>query len=826
MGQAVFVRGKQEAASAGLRTFVNYMRYFDSLTDTGPRVSLTRQDLIAHEGWLKNVIQSFLPFKSYSLFFPEAIPSDMLPDGPGRPYTPVYIAKERKVLLPLVLRGEFMAVFMAREAKVRYAATSLPYLGRMAEFCLEELLLHKIAGSDPQSGLPNLLQFQRRLAVAIKAVRSAAGVGQGDGADAASGQMASFGVIRICPGSYQAMCNRFGLNFSEMVVGETAALVGDSFPQPVMAFRLDEDSFALLLPEASVPACRRTAESAHVRLSELRFAHDLTGEVMKLTPAVGFACYPQDMAGRDFDRSPEEQAVLLQSRLLRAVDISKAHGRVFGFSQILEEGGRIVRALESNRFLLDLGRSVGALEGQRFLALAQDMFGQSRIKGEVMLTAVREDESLAELLELTDSSDPIAGGEELRHLGWRSDQSHEDSSHTGDDSPDPRTGLYPYKAFLGRLSALARTSEAHVLALVRLASQAGQVGDAPVDEERVRAGGYDHEAALLATETKTWFGQDLLAGRHSQTGVFFFHPNLPPDQLLAGYRELKDRLRRDHGLEIVVALAAYPYLDYRKTDLLDNVLKTLDYAMLLPEPRVGLFGTLALNINADRLFSQGDLYGAVEEYKSALLADETNLMARNSLAICLARLNRLPQARQEFEEVIKRSPKDVMATYNLGCICRKLGEVGLARKYFNKTLKLSPSHVYSLIRLGQLAEHGGRYAQAKKYYLQAASTEEGQILTNRALAELALRRGAYDEAREYLHQALAQNSNDAGAMHLLARLYLDLGEDPEIAEVLARQSVALHPNRKLYWLELIRALESRGKIEEVKTAKLRLADLP
>ena len=72
-------------------------------------------------------------------------------------------------------------------------------------------------------------------------------------------------------------------------------------------------------------------------------------------------------------------------------------------------------------------------------------------------------------------------------------------------------------------------------------------------------------------------------------------------------------------------LAAFPFLQYRKVEMPDCALKALEYAFLLPLPQVGICNSLALNISADRRYSLGDVFGALEEYKLALLADKANV---------------------------------------------------------------------------------------------------------------------------------------------------------------------------------------------------------
>ncbi len=59
----------------------------------------------------------------------------------------------------------------------------------------------------------------------------------------------------------------------------------------------------------------------------------------------------------------------------------------------------------------------------------------------------------------------------------------------------------------------------------------------------------------------------------------------------------------------------------------------------------------------------------------------------------------------------------------------------------------------------------------------------------------------------------------------MATLYLDGGEDPELAESLARQSVALRPEHKNGWLALSRALEVQGRLADARDALLKAGEV-
>jgi predicted Zn-dependent protease len=126
--------------------------------------------------------------------------------------------------------------------------------------------------------------------------------------------------------------------------------------------------------------------------------------------------------------------------------------------------------------------------------------------------------------------------------------------------------------------------------------------------------------------------------------------------------------------------------------------------------------------------------------------------------------------------------------------------------------------------MGALAEQRGDLENAGVWYHKIGQTAMGEGAIARHLGRLALRQGEQDEAREHLHQAIVANPRDHTSLHLLAGMYLDRGEDPEIAETLARQSVNLRPDLALSWEQLARALDAQGKTGQAEEARSRGRD--
>ncbi|MGE4297870.1 MAG: tetratricopeptide repeat protein [Desulfovibrionaceae bacterium] len=813
----------------------------NALTDLffNPKVTLTRHDLIGCERLLAQDIATFLHFKSHSLYFPQTLSPEMAPDGDLDKGQAVYLPAERKLLLPLYLDPHaLLGVFMARGVALRAPASMCRLLPRMARLCLERLLLHKMGVTDAMTGLANGHHFLRRVSEDVGRIQGCLRPETSDPEETSPGFRASLGVVHLRLDGLRRINQEFGFLFGDRVVEDMAARVARLAPPQAFVGRKD-DACIIHLPEGTPTQCAALAATLRQDMAEATYSHDLSGSRVRCAVSAGYATYPRDMEGPDFERPIEEQARLVILKAKHASDAArgmaaagKAAPDALGFHQIVREGGRVVDILPAGRLTVSLGKTTGAREGQRFLvwagAAAQAAQGPDGrpngvapgYKGEIILLDVAPDKAVAEVLHQADTAWPLATGDGLTLL--EADNAADPAAGSG-AAPrvDPVTGLLRYSDFLAAWTREREACGRFVMTLVRLApAQTGDAARFHSGAERLLG-----EAAGYARAFFAEHGLAALGGRHSLTSMAFFHADAQPRATLDIYRELCARLERKCGCTAAAGLASHPFLTFHKADAPENCAKALEYALWLPAPRAGMFCSLAMTISADKAFCQGDLFGAMDEYKLALLDDEHNALARNSLGVCLARLGKAAEARRHFEAVIARDRKDVMALYNLGYVLQKLGEADGARKAYQRCLRHCADHGYALIRLGQLAEADGRLAQARKYYQRAADTRDGQGVTRRYLARLALRQQKPEEARELLHQALVHDPKDAACLHLMAKLYLDGGEDPEIAEALARQSVALQPGQKRFWLELARALEAGGKADESRAALDKARDL-
>lgn len=846
-----------------------------------PRPLLARSDLIRFEHIITGTLEHFFSFKAHSIYFPR---EQAAPQEPRR------LLSENKILIPLRFNGETLGVFAGRG--VRLPRGTLPLLKPIADLCMENLALHKRNLTDSLTGLytsdyllDNMagtiaLQRARFLNPAAgskpgpaseTASQAVAGAGVADTPDpAALAGVHNFAVLTVQLRGLQRIAAEYGYMFLEKALARLAAEFSGLAPEQALAARISDGEFGLCLPEGTPKLCRALGKDLAARLSALTFSHELSGSTVSVRAAVGYACYPQQadlpkaMHGGgdpDFPLDLDQARNILRKARLAAYMAAQeegpaSEGQILGFEQILTGGGRIREILPYGQARVNLGRDMGAKVGQCFaiwganparagfnpLQADSTTLATAAYRGELVLIAVDKHTATAELLHQADPVGAARHGDYLTLLpegafqeaatGTNATADAARNAQTASGAKDDNTVAAPYPATAEPLildrqtftERLAMSGENHApcaLALLRLdILNWAQNHEQPLNLNELTT----RAAAICSARLPT----DSLAGAYGLHSFTFFHPAMDGEAALSLYESLTQAISENLDVDCACGIALYPYLNHRRGELMDNCRKALNYAMLLPGPKVGLFNSLALNISADKLFSQGDPFAAIQEYKQALLADEQNSMAWISLGVCLAGVGRKNDARDAFEHALRLTPptpQDVMVLYNLGQIHQDLGEAKEAAAYYRRCLKRDPNHVYAVLRLGQLAEAAGQNSRARRWYAKALELPGGESPAQRRLARLALRLGEHDEAREHLHQALLADPQDAMALNLLARLYLDAGEDPEVALALARQSVSLRPRLRANWQELARALEAVGHSADARAARLKAAEL-
>ncbi len=729
-------------------------------------------------------LKKICPFEGHTLYFPISVEDA----------APQFLPREHKLILPLFFRERFLGMLVLNKVVNKKAHPLLPFLGGILDVLLDNLAKSRALRVDAETGLYIERELYARILEEAAIVRAPENI---------SCSLAHLPAYRLCLGlvvvrllNDEELALRCGHLFVQDLIRRLAQTLKETVSSDVLCVRLGRSQFALLAQSTGREKCRKMAEDVLAGLRQVTAVNPLTHQAVYPVLSAGYAYYPDDMRNEEMQLPMAEQAQILRQRVALACEVA-APFRCLGFCQLLRRGGRILELLPFGHFRINLGRQMGVVPGQRFAVFG---VGENHAyKGDILIMQTRKKSAVAELSYQENAGVLPNAGDLLEiirdNVPGKPVQGDQDLGYDLDVS----------RSFAHKLTVLSQAEEVFTLVLLHLESAQDAPKDACFTNAREQI-------------SATFAGQDLTFARHGPKTLEIFHPAKSAEALEAGYQAICRSLSAQ-AIACAAGLCSYPFLSLHKAEIASAAVKALEYARLLPEPRVGICNSLALTISADKRYSFGDLFGALEEYKMALLADEQNAMAWNSMGVCMAALGRKEEAMHHFLEALSRSQdaeQNAQILYNLGTISQSLGEEEHALAYFERCVAEQPGHLYAIIRLGEIAEHAGRKDEAKRRYEEAAVLEDeektGSNLARRHLAGLASRQDLGDKARSLLQEALLNNPADASAMLMLARMYLDADEDPAMAEAFARRSCLLQ-DRPEAWQTLARAQRKLGKEE-------------
>jgi len=298
-------------------------------------------------------------------------------------------------------------------------------------------------------------------------------------------------------------------------------------------------------------------------------------------------------------------------------------------------------------------------------------------------------------------------------------------------------------------------------------------------------------AGMGKTRTVTW-------GRLDREQFACLCPDLDEAGAVAFGTELQRRFSLHKEDTVSVGLAVYPFWPFEKGSILSNAQKALDHAAFFGANTITPFDAVSLNISADKLYQYGDMDGAIEEFRKALMVDAENTNVHNSLGVCYGVQGKFDLAIDCFEKAIRLNPKDVMATYNLGLAHLKKGDRDKALKLFLSAHDLDGTHSDIACHIGMCYEEMGEIDKAIFYLEQAAEKGPKGPHAFRALGECYLAKERPRDACKAYEKAIKKHPTDAKSLSALGHLYGRLGESLEIAIILARESTAIEPENGLY----------------------------
>lgn len=200
-----------------------------------------------------------------------------------------------------------------------------------------------------------------------------------------------------------------------------------------------------------------------------------------------------------------------------------------------------------------------------------------------------------------------------------------------------------------------------------------------------------------------------------------------------------------------------------------------------------------LNDAGVRLRREGDLQGAIDQFKMALALDPQFAVALSNQSLAAIDKGDLPYAKARAEDAIALDPDLAAPHNNLGIVHMLQGRAKAALAEFKKAAELDPYDPEPWFNMGVLYYTHKKYAEAEKSLETAIETNPNHARAHVALARIYRSRELLDMAETRLKLAIAADPKHAPAHVELVRLLIMRGR---LDEAMAKLEEAnqLEPN--------------------------------
>ena len=309
-------------------------------------------------------------------------------------------------------------------------------------------------------------------------------------------------------------------------------------------------------------------------------------------------------------------------------------------------------------------------------------------------------------------------------------------------------------------------------------------------------------------------------------GLFVIRKEENSSQTKEWAEEIVNKITSENGsgFSLSVGVSEYPFMAPSKTEVIRNCMKALLHGEFYGYGSCVVFDALSLNVSGDIYFGEGDLVGAVKEYRRGLTIDEGNTNLLNSLGVTYALMNRNKEAQDCFGKALEINPENFMALYNKGLGELRAGDYVAAADDFQKALevlgddKRSNDNVKDdlIYQYGRVCFFKGQYDRsidmlATWYADNAHNAGKGKCCRYLGLGYYRLFREK--EAIVWLQRAVVFDEYDAEALNILAELYYKEGQGEEIAFKLFEKSIELKDNDPSLCLRFGACLNLSGESE-------------
>ncbi len=279
-------------------------------------------------------------------------------------------------------------------------------------------------------------------------------------------------------------------------------------------------------------------------------------------------------------------------------------------------------------------------------------------------------------------------------------------------------------------------------------------------------------------------------------------------------QNIQHRLSDQRKETVSIGIASFPTGNYRKNQILDNAGKALDHAAFFGPNSIVLFDAVSLNISGDKLYQNGDIEGAIEEFKAAIQLDPANVNVHNSLGVCYGTMALYDKALEAFSQAIQLDPEEAMALYNAGLVYMLQEKKDKALAYFLDADSKEDGIFEVALHIGKLYLEMKNLDQGKRFLEKAIEIRPDSGIAFRYLGECCIAMNRIDEAILAYKTAIRKNPNDADSLSALGYLFDLQGENPEITAIFCQQSVDISPDNGLFRYRLGNLYLKRNQLDD------------
>ncbi len=218
---------------------------------------------------------------------------------------------------------------------------------------------------------------------------------------------------------------------------------------------------------------------------------------------------------------------------------------------------------------------------------------------------------------------------------------------------------------------------------------------------------------------------------------------------------------------------------------------------------------------AEDLYWEGDLAGAIAAYERALEMDPGRVEVTVSLARLLALEGRTMEAVELAKRAVERSPESARAWAVLGMAYDWHGGVAEALEACQRAIELDPDYADAHAYLAEAQVDAGGWAQATETARTAVDLDAGSVDVQRNYGYVMEVQGNYREALRAYQGALAIHPNLAYLHTAVGMNYLALGDFDAAMDSFER-AIEVDPNRAKTYYRLGRAYYDRAQADQAQ----------